>query len=153
MEKLQGVYSLAIVKDDVSYMYIGSSEDLQSRISGHKSKLNRGVHHCTQLQRLHDEGLTLYVEIIELAESVDDLISTESDYIDYFKRIDGIEVLNNRKPMQAAERVYLTTDLVKRIKRALKRGASPSAIAKKLSVKKNQVYRISCGDRWRKVKI
>jgi hypothetical protein len=151
--KLQGVYSLIITKDSTDYFYIGSSEDLQSRISGHKSKLTRGVHHCKQLQRLYDEGLPLYVEIIELAQSIDDLISTESDYIDHFRRIEGIEVLNKRKPVVAAERIYLSVDLVKRIKRALKRGAKASAVADKLKVKPVQVYRIKCGERWRKIKV
>ena len=148
-----GVYSISIEKDGISYMYIGSSKNIVRRIDENNTKLKRGVHHCARLQELYNEGLRHNIELLEVTNDPRNQINTEAEYIEHFKRIDGIEVLNVNDPVLPAERVYLSVAKVIQVKRLLGKGIAPMEVAKLTGVKPQQVYRIKSGERWRSLTI
>lgn len=148
-----GVYSISIEKDGISYMYIGSSKNIVRRIDENNTKLKRNVHHCTRLQELYNEGLRHNIELLEVTNDPRNQINTEAEYIEHFKRIDGIEVLNIHDPVLPAERVYLSVAKVIQVKRLLDKRVAPVEVAKLTGVKLQQVYRIKSGDRWGKLNI
>lgn len=148
-----GVYSISIEKDGISYMYIGSSKNIVRRIDENNTKLKRGVHHCARLQELYNEGLRHNIELLEVTNDPRNQINTEAEYIEHFKRIDGIEVLNVNDPVLPAERVYLSVAKVIQVKRLLGKGVAPVEVSRLTGVKLQQVYRIKSGDRWRSLTI
>lgn len=148
-----GVYSLSIEKDGISFMYIGSSQNIVRRLEENNSKLKRGVHHCGKLQELYNQGYRLNAELLEVAQDINKLINTEAEYIEHFKRIDGIEVLNVNDPVVSAPRVYLSTAKVVQIKKLLNKNLEPKEVARITGVRLQQIYRIKSGDRWASVKV
>lgn len=148
-----GVYSLSIEKDGISYMYIGSSQNIVRRLEENNGKLKRGVHHCGKLQELYNQGYRLNVELLEVAQDINKLINTEAEYIEHFKKIDGIEVLNVNDPVVSAPRVYLSTAKVVQIKKLLNKNLEPKEIARITGVRLQQIYRIKSGNRWASVKV
>lgn len=148
-----GVYSLSIEKDGISYMYIGSSQNIVRRLEENNSKLKRGVHHCGKLQELYNQGYRLNVELLEVVQDIKQQINTEAEYIEHFKRIEGIEVLNIMDPVISAPRVYLSTAKVVQIKKLLNKNLEPKEVARITGVRLPQIYRIKSGDRWSNVKV
>jgi hypothetical protein len=148
-----GVYSIGIEKDGTSYMYIGSSRNLVRRFGENNNKLQRGVHHCSKLQELYNEGLRHHIELLEITNDPQKQINTEAEYIEYFKRIDGIEVLNIIEPYLSCERVYLSVTKVVQVKKLLAQGLTPKEVSEITGVKLQQVYRIKTGNRWGHIEI
>lgn len=82
MKKI-GIYK--IVNSINNKLYIGSSNDIKSRISSHKNKLKKGKHHSIKLQRaVNKYGICSFVfEIIEEC-NIDELLTKEQYYINLF---------------------------------------------------------------------
>jgi hypothetical protein len=152
-EVIGGVYSITIVNEDINYMYIGSSKNIHRRISENNIKLKKGVHHCSKLQELYNKGHRHYIEILEYSSNIRKLINTEAEYIEHFKRIDGIEVLNVMEPYIPSKRVYLSIAKVVQVKKLLAQGLEPKEVSEITGVKRQQVYRIKSNSRWSSVKV
>lgn len=150
--KLSAVYSLSITVDDIDYIYIGSTSDLYRRMNENNNKLKRGVHHCKVIQDLYNKGYRHRIELLEVQEDYKKLINTENEYINYFRMIDGVVVTNVNPAVMVSKRVYLSYSTVLKIKELAAKGMKPKQISEQLQVKKQQVYRIRSGERWKSIR-
>jgi hypothetical protein len=151
--KLSAVYSLSITVGETDFIYIGSTSDLYRRMRENNTKLENGVHHCQVIQDLYNKGYRHQIELLEVQDDYKKLISTENEYIDYFRRLEGVVVTNVRPAVMVSKRVYLSYAKVIEIKHMLAKGIEPLKISKALGVRPAQVYRIKSGERWASVQI
>lgn len=70
-----GIY--IIYNHDTDDFYVGSSENLRARFSGHRSELRKGSHCNYKLQTMFDSGEQLTFSIIELTQ---DTLKRENEY-------------------------------------------------------------------------
>lgn len=151
--KISAVYSLSITVGEIDYIYIGSTSDLYRRMNENNRKLKNGVHHCQVIQDLYNKGYRHRIELLEVQDNYKKLINTENEYINHFRRLEGVVVTNVRPAVMVSKRVYLSYAKVIEIKHMLAKGVKPPAISKLLGVKLGQIYRIKSGDRWASVQI
>ena len=117
------------------------------------TKLKNGVHHCDIIQDLYNKGYKHRIELLETAKSYDKLIDSENQYIEFFRRLDGVVVTNVRPAVKVGPRQYLNVYKVVQIKKLIEQGFTNTDISKMLNVKYNNVCRIRTGNRWSSVKI
>jgi len=79
MTKTSGIYKLSIENK----FYIGSSVNLETRFTNHKSKLKTKHHENVNIQAAYKECQELKFEILELCNE-EDLLLKEQFYIDQF---------------------------------------------------------------------
>ncbi len=98
MSKICGIYAISDV--ETGNIYIGSSNTsgIAKRWSWHLAKLRGNTHGYSQLQDAwNDSENRIKFEVLEQClENISegDLTQLEQDYINYFKLIDGITVIN-----------------------------------------------------------
>lgn len=81
--KVSGIYKILNTNNNKSY--IGSTINLYTRCNGHKSKLNRGIHHSPYLQNAynkHSKQGFIFIILEECEPS--DLLLREQYYLDTF---------------------------------------------------------------------
>lgn len=82
--KVSGIYKILNTNNNKSY--IGSTINLYTRCNGHKSKLNRGIHHSPYLQNAYNKYSKQGFIFIILEEcKPENLIIREQYYLDTFK--------------------------------------------------------------------
>lgn len=85
MKKASGVYKITCLKN--GKIYIGSSRNISSRISGHKYTLKHNTHHNYYLQADYNlYGLDNFkFEVLEVCGETDDYLVLEQKYLDMLK--------------------------------------------------------------------
>lgn len=82
--KVSGIYKILNTNNNKSY--IGSTVNLYTRCNGHKSKLNRGIHHSPYLQNAYNKHFKQGFIFIILEEcNPEELLTREQYYLDTFK--------------------------------------------------------------------
>lgn len=82
--KVSGIYKILNTNNNKSY--IGSTVNLYTRCNGHKSKLNRGIHHSPYLQNAYNKHSKQGFIFIILEEcNPEELLTKEQYYLDTFK--------------------------------------------------------------------
>ncbi|MCB2354353.1 hypothetical protein [Clostridium estertheticum] len=93
LRESQGVYATHVVEGEINYVLIASGT-LGDRLSGNPSKLRRGVHHCKELQKVYDRTNIVKMEILQVCLSAKEARDLENDYMDFYKKLEGVVVLN-----------------------------------------------------------
>ena len=83
MNKIIGIYGIEINKK----WYIGSSADLISRLSHHKTLLRTGNHRTKSLMMAFEMYKIANIEILEIVEDIKTLESLESYYMGLYDSI------------------------------------------------------------------
>jgi len=151
----QGVYACHVIIGEINYIQIGSGV-LGDRMSGNPSKLKRGVHDCKQLQAMYNKVGECKMEILEICESIEEARDKENDYMNFYRRIEGVVVCNKYKAV-TMEREYkrvLNEEKVKEIKILLSEGKIKNKdIAIIYGVKECTISKIKNGSSWSSVNI
>jgi group I intron endonuclease len=95
-EKISGIYMILNIVN--GKFYIGSSVNVDSRMSGHKHSLNKGNHHSKYLQRAWDKHKekSFIFELVEKCDS-EDCLKREQVWLDFHKCYDkniGYNIVN-----------------------------------------------------------
>jgi|GEM_PF-1798953 len=150
----QGVYVCHVIDGEINFVQIGSGV-LGDRISGNPSKLKRGVHDSKELQAIYNKVGECKMEILEVCESIEEARSKENDYMDYYRRIEGVVVLNKYPAVTTKKYVIvLNEEKVKEIKLLLREGKMKNKdIAIIYGVKDSVISKIKTGLLWSNVEI
>lgn len=96
MSKICGIYAISDV--DTGNVYVGSSNSVGKRWSFHLAKLRGNSHKYFELQEAwnNNENRIKFEVLEQCPETIseEELTQLEQDYIDYFKLIDGINIIN-----------------------------------------------------------
>ncbi|WP_432408624.1 GIY-YIG nuclease family protein [Wukongibacter sp. M2B1] len=113
MSKKIGIYK--IEDTETGKIYIGSSHtDLARRLSCHNSKIKNGYHEYDEFNIAYaDNPDRIKYEILEYCTKDDDISKLEKDYIRYFKRIEGFEVINKTERTHKKGKVKNTINMCK----------------------------------------
>lgn len=164
MGKICGIYGITNSKENE--IYVGSSKDIARRWSSHMSKLKSGTHRYTQLKDAFNENVNnLKWEIISEC-SLELLEEQEIYFVDYFKNLLGINVINKMRKIKRCRPVADTTNMKKaqsgqnngnaklndvdvlRIKQLLNDGVKVKDIAKEYNISLAPIYNIKNGKTW-----
>lgn len=154
--KYQGVYKIENLIN--GKVYIGSSNDVESRLKRHFRELHKGVHPNNHLQRSFNKygpECFLFEPIERLSDSdFDDQLAHEQHYIDkYLNKWDdcynltkfstAISLKGEDNPM-----AKITDDIVVAIKTDLLNGLTGVQVSKKYGVNRSTVSNIKSGKCW-----
>jgi ABC-type iron transport system FetAB ATPase subunit len=154
LRESQGVYAVHVIENEVNYVLIGSGL-LGDRISGNPSKLRKNKHDCKELQKIYNRVNNVRMEILQVCESKEEARALENDYMEYYRRIEGVVVLN-KYPAVVMEKEYklvLDEEKVREIKLLLKDGKRNKDIAILYGVTDSVISKIKTGLRWGNVEI
>ncbi len=146
----QGVYAVIVTdkNTDTDYMYIGSGK-LGDRISGNASKLRRGVHENRELQAAYNSFNNVKCDILQVCVDEESARDTENEYIEYFKKVDGVIICNKYKAVTSQPyRIKLDEDKVRQIRQLIADGKSNKEIAEYYGVANCEISKIKTGLRW-----
>lgn len=154
LRKSQGVYAVHVVENDVNYVYIGSGL-LGDRVSGNPSKLRRNKHDNKQLQEVYNRVLDCKVEILQVCKTKEEARELENDYVEYYKRLEGVVVCNQYPAVTTKEyRVVLNKEKVIEIKHLLQEEKMKNKeIAELYGVTDSVISKIKTGLRWASVEM
>lgn len=164
---MQGIYKISCSQEDK--VYIGSSVNITRRWVEHRRDLNKGTHHCCNLQEAWDAygDESFMFETVELCENI---VLAEQQWLDKYGNSCYNSSLRAYNPMSnasvAAKQVatlrssgkrgkqILTEEQVVIIKQSLRDGImSVAEIAEEFSVSGETIAAIRRGYRWSSVKV
>jgi hypothetical protein len=146
--KLYRTYALSVDVEGVLYVYIGSTYDMQTRYRLHMNSLQRNKHANKTLQQIFNDGYKyLRLEILETVEDRNSRYSSEKEYIEHFKRLDGVIVCNVYNPPL---KMLIAKEVVA-IKRLLNKGEAKKVIYKKYGISPKQLYDIKTCNRYKHI--
>ncbi|MFT8349486.1 hypothetical protein [Clostridium saccharoperbutylacetonicum] len=141
------------------YVYTGSG--FGERVQGNINKAKRGEHGNKMFQNAYNESESKEIRVELLAYNLDSDLEArkiEDEYIEYFKKIDGVVVCNVRGASNGVlsekynKHKRLTEDKVREIKELLK-DYSNKQLAKMFDCSSKVISDIRCGFRWTKVTV
>lgn len=150
LKNKQGVYAVIITDKctDTDYTYIGRGK-LGDRVSGNASKLRRGVHDNKQLQDAYKKFNNVKCDILQVCVDEESARDIENEYIEYFKKLDGVVVCNKYKAVTSQPySIKLDEDKVKQIRQLIADGKSNKEISEIYGVVSCQISKIKTGLRW-----
>jgi len=155
LRESQGVYACHVIDVEINYVQIGSGL-LGDRMSGNPSKLKMNKHDCKELQKIYNKVRVCRMEILEVCDSIGEARGKENDYMDYYRRIEGVVVFN-KYPAVVMEKPYkrvLNEEKVLEIKILLNEKIMKNKdIAIIYGVTDSVISKIKTGLRWSKVNI
>lgn len=98
MTKITGIYAISFDKGNITFIYIGSSNNIGKRWSFHLAKLRSNSHSYNQIQDAWNENESIVkFQIIQecLSDiSEEELTQLEQDCVNFFKLNDNVVVIN-----------------------------------------------------------